>query len=202
MTARHAHPACAEDAALLAECRVTTGRTGGPGGQNRNKVETAVVITHVTTGLVSRASERRSQLENRQMALRRMRLLLAIEVRGVAERAPPRVKPGGDVADFVAALDASAGKKGKPSSAASDLWRARVRTDGGLAVNVRHHDYPALLAEAFDVLADEDWEPKGAADRLGVTASQLVKFIGKEGAAFEKFNALRARAGKKALYAK
>jgi hypothetical protein len=76
-----AHPAATDPARLLAECEQRFTRRSGPGGQNRNKVETAVVLRHRPTGLVAEASERRSQGENRERALFRLRVLMALEVR-------------------------------------------------------------------------------------------------------------------------
>lgn len=75
------HPAALPAAALLGDCSETRTRRGGPGGQHRNKVETAVVLHHRPTGLTAEASERRSQDANRRVALERLRLRLAIEVR-------------------------------------------------------------------------------------------------------------------------
>lgn len=77
------HPAELPPSELLEQCEVTRTRRSGPGGQNRNKVETAIVLSHRTTGITAQASERRSQAENQQMALFRLRVQLAIRTRSV-----------------------------------------------------------------------------------------------------------------------
>ena len=61
------------DAALLAECAEDFFIASGPGGQHRNKTETAVRLTHRPSGIVVTATERRSQLQNRREALERLR---------------------------------------------------------------------------------------------------------------------------------
>jgi len=78
------HPACLPIDELLAQCEVRHERRSGPGGQHRNKVATAVVLTHRPTGVRAEANERRSQSENQAEALQRLRVRLAVELRGPA----------------------------------------------------------------------------------------------------------------------
>ena len=68
------HPAAISPEVLLRQCVESRTRRSGPGGQHRNKVETAVVLRHEPTGVTAEASERRSQAENRIVALARLRL--------------------------------------------------------------------------------------------------------------------------------
>jgi hypothetical protein len=158
------HPAALHLDTLKAQCEEVRTRRSGPGGQNRNKVETAIVLKHTPTGLTAQASERRSQAENRDAALFRLRIHLALQVRTPAA----------------------------PDGMRSELWQSRCR-DGRLSVNPAHDDFPALLAEALNELAAADWDTGPAAMRLNLTSSQLVRFLKLESSALDLLNRERQR---------
>ncbi|XP_037492201.1 uncharacterized protein LOC105631043 isoform X2 [Jatropha curcas] len=69
------------DEELMRQCEMDTFKASGPGGQHRNKRESAVRIKHLPTGVISQAVEDRSQHKNRASALRRLRTHLALKVR-------------------------------------------------------------------------------------------------------------------------
>jgi hypothetical protein len=159
------HPAEFEVERLLSECRETRTRRSGPGGQHRNKVETAVVLEHLPSGLRAEAGERRSQAENRAVAVRRLRLRLAcgLRVRRAVLEPTPR-------------------------------WQQRAR-QGRLQVSAEHADYAALVAEAFDHLVYQQADMRVVAAGLGVTPTQLAGLFRKEPAAWEQLNRLRSQYG-------
>ncbi|MBY0585919.1 peptide chain release factor-like protein [bacterium] len=69
------------DERLLGSCHEDFYRASGPGGQKRNKTESAVRLRHQETGLIVVATESRSRQENRERALRRMREAIAFRLR-------------------------------------------------------------------------------------------------------------------------
>ena len=131
------HPARLSTRELLLECEIKMTRRGGPGGQHRNKVESAVVITHLPSQLIGQAGERRSQHENRAVAIDRLRLNLAMGIRRPIQ------------------TDLSP----------SELWQSRV-TGHRISVSSQHHDFPALLAEALDFMFSGNFEMSAVAKRL------------------------------------
>jgi hypothetical protein len=168
------HPAAVDPRVLAGQCEFRATRRSGPGGQNRNKVETAVILTHRPTGIHAQASERRTQGENRRAALKRLRLELAITIRRPIEGDPAR------------------------AYAVSPLWLRRCRA-GRIDVNPDHDDFPALLAEALDVLYARDLDPKEAAATLRCSPSQLIRLIKQAPRGFELVNERRRANGQHAL---
>lgn len=165
------HPANLNGDELLAQCEMRRQRRSGPGGQHRNKVETAVVLLHRPTGVVAEANERRSAAENKRVALKRLRLRLALSVRR------------GVVADAF-----------QPS----ELWASRCH-NGRISISAEHADFPALLAETLDVLEHHADDHKAAADELTITASQLIGLLKKEPRAFSALNERRRKSGLRRL---
>ena len=164
------HPAGLHDADLLAGCEVRRLRRSGPGGQHRNKVETAVALKHIATGVTAEASERRSQEQNRREAIFRLRVNLALSVRTmVATDSPP-----------------------------GELWKSRCR-GGRIAISATHADFPTLLAEALDVLAASDFDIQAASVHLACSPSQFVKFLKLDPRALALLNDQRAAAGLRRL---
>ena len=171
---RYPHPAAMPDEELMKSCEWGRSRASGPGGQHRNKVETLVWITHTPTGVESHAGERRSAEDNRHVAIFRLRLALATEVRC----ALPKGDAWGD--------------------ARSTLWRSRC-TNKRIVCNPAHADFPSLLAEALDNIHAASHDEHKAAARLCCTVSQLVRFIKDHPPAMVWWNTARAETSRHPL---
>lgn len=150
---------------LLSECHIERTRRGGPGGQHRNKVESAVVVTHRPSGVVGQASERRDQSQNLAVAIQRLRVRLALAVRSLRSVDSIRQQPDPN-------------------------WAKYVRGQS-IRINAENPDFPGLLSELLDVLAATSGDPRSAAELYGLTTSQVVKFLKTEHAALELVNRWR-----------
>ncbi|MCA9033712.1 MAG: peptide chain release factor-like protein [Planctomycetaceae bacterium] len=165
------HPARIPVDELLKDCLIRRTRHGGPGGQHRNKVETAIEVVHHPTGIIGFAAERRSQEANRKEAIDRLRLLLAIRIRCVHSS---DVHP-------------------------SEMWRKRCRQQK-IACNEKHDDFPAMLSEALDAIDAKEYDLPRAAGALGCSSSQLIRFIGRVKDALDWVNAQRQSRGMHRLH--
>lgn len=160
------HPARISEADLLQQCELSFGRASGPGGQHRNKVETAVRILHQPSGIEARATERRAQGANRRTAQFRLRIRLAVHV----ECTPA----SGEIP--------------------SELWTSRCR-GGKIVCSDEHHDAPSLLVEAMTACRLHGFVHQEAARQLKCTGSQFLKFLANFPEAREELEKSRAARG-------
>ena len=147
------------DDALLSQCRVERFRVSGPGGQHRNKTDSAVRLTHDPSGVVGYASERRSQHQNRQVALARLRQNLALEVR----RDVPL-------------------ERYHPPPALQRILPRSVRADvpARERIGPKHREFWNGVAPLLDLLEAAGGSTADAASLIGCSTNQLVKLLASE----------------------
>ena len=156
----------------MAQCEVDRYRSGGPGGQKRNKTSSAIRLRHSPTGLAVVANEDRSQHVNLIRAIRRLREAIALEVRSVID--PEKY-------------------------ARSALLASCVSHDGRLCLGRRDQRYYPAISEILDVLAACGGRVSEVARCLGVPTANLVKLIQSDPKLRQRVNQLRAAAGVKPL---
>ncbi len=140
-----------DDAALLAQCEFDRFRASGPGGQKRNRTDSAVRLRHRPTGVRSEAVESRSQHENRARALRRLRLTLALtarapvdevtddergRLRGLLADPPSRVRPA-DLESLAVLFDVLDGHGWRLSEVGAALETSTAAIGRLLAIDAR-----------------------------------------------------------------
>jgi len=155
-----------DEAGLMAECELDTLRASGPGGQKRNKTESAVRIRHLPSGIIVIANESRSQHDNRDVALRRLRKALALKLREPAQTGVPD--------EIAAAID---DKKKR------------------LKVGQKDARYIPAIAVALDLLAAHGGRVSDAAKQLGLTTGNLSSFLTADDDLFVEANLIRTQNG-------
>ena len=167
------HPATLSVEDLLAQCELRTQRRSGPGGQHRNKTSSGAFLLHRPTGIVAEATERRSQAENRDVALSRLRLKLAVEIRSPS------------------LLD------GTVDSEAQGL-REKFR-GSSLRIGANNSAKPAVLALGLNDLHASGGQPSAVAPHWHTTTSAVVRFVKTHPPAFAMLNTIRSHHGRRPL---
>lgn len=156
-----------EDKALLDQCAVDTYRASGPGGQKRNKTSSAVRLRHAPSSQIAIAEESRSQHENKARALRRLRRIIALELREPLD---------GDWRPPV-------------------VFEQYLRPGGRIEISQKNAHYPVVIAAVLDAVASRGGRVSEAAALLGTTTSQLSGFLVSDGKLLDAANRIRRTAG-------
>lgn len=167
------------DEQLMSQCEMTTFKASGPGGQHRNKRESAVRIKHLPTGIVAQAVEDRSQHRNRASALARLRHLLALRVRNPVDLhsyAPPQ--------ELLQILPAKSTIKGP---------------EHGSQIGPNNPKFVLGMQALLDLLVVFDGSVADAAKRLGLSTGALSRLILSEDSLRMAVNELRASKGMRPL---
>lgn len=149
---------------FVRQCKFEPYKSGGPGGQKRNKTASAAKMTHVASGISAHSSDFRSQAENRKRALHRLRFKLAAECRTPIE---------------VRGYDPPA-------------WLLDSRTAGKLTTNVQNPIYARLAAHVLDVYSAANARVADAAALLNIPSSNLAHFFKAEPAIWTAAAKIRA----------
>jgi hypothetical protein len=159
---------------LIRQCKFEAYKSGGPGGQKRNKTSSAVKWTHVATGVQAHSNDFRSQAENRLRALHRLRFKLAADLRtpiDVRGYEPP-------------------------------TWYSAARINGKLTTNTKNPNYARLAAHVLDVFEATGGRLADAAALLGVPNSNLSHFLQAEHTVLAAASRIRAANNLPSLAAK
>ncbi|CAA7059235.1 unnamed protein product [Microthlaspi erraticum] len=166
------------DEELMKQCRFETFRVSGPGGQHRNKRDSAVRIKHLPTGIVAQAVEDRSQHKNRASALNRLRTLLAIKVRNKVDLAAYSPPP-----ELLQILPP----------------KSTIRTSSGSQIGPNNAKFVPGMQALLDVISASDGSIADSAKVLGLSTGGLSRLILSHDGLRMAVNSMRADKGMKPL---
>jgi hypothetical protein len=157
-----------DEVSLMSQCEFHPYRSGGPGGQKRNKTSSAVRLVHPPSGMEAISADFRSQSANRVRALHRLRMKMALELRQTV------------VLQFY-----------QPPP-----WLARYTPDGKLAVNEKNPDYARVVSLLLDLLEATGGSAPRSAALVGATVGSLLRVFKQDRHALHALNETLRRHGK------
>ncbi|PUZ53609.1 hypothetical protein GQ55_5G064800 [Panicum hallii var. hallii] len=167
------------DEELMEQCEMGTFKASGPGGQHRNKRESAVRLKHRPTGIIAQAVEDRSQHMNRASALSRLRTLIALKVRrpiNLEDYTPP--------VELLQILPLKSTVRGK---------------DVGPQIGPNNSKFSPGMQALLDLLFAVEGSVSDAAKLLGLSTGALSRLILSDDSLRTAANELRALKGLKPL---
>ncbi|CAD6235518.1 unnamed protein product [Miscanthus lutarioriparius] len=167
------------DEELMEQCDMGTFKASGPGGQHRNKRESAVRLKHLPTGIIAQAVEDRSQHKNRASALSRLRTLIALKVRrliNLEDYTPP--------VELLQILPLKSTVRGK---------------DVGPQIGPNNSKFSPGMQALLDLLFAVEGSVSDAAKILGLSTGALSRLILSDDSLRTAANELRASKGLKPL---
>ncbi|XP_039682707.1 peptide chain release factor 1 isoform X2 [Medicago truncatula] len=171
-TANHGGYLDLTDDDLMRQCEMGTFKTSGPGGQHRNKRESAVRLKHLPTGIIAQAGEDRSQHMNRASAIKRLRSLIALKVRKTVDLdaySPPR--------ELLQILPPKSSIRG---------------SDIGSQIGPNNPKFAMGMQALLDLIFAVDGSVSDAAKYLGLSTGALSRLILSDDSLRKEVNDLRA----------
>ncbi|MFP4354852.1 MAG: peptide chain release factor family protein [Phycisphaerae bacterium] len=169
-----------EDQQLLDQCEVDIYKASGPGGQHRNKVSSAVRLRHGPTGLMAHANDSRSQHDNKRLAIKRLRMNIALQLRTRLD--PKAILMPGLVGQCLSTPRKQTGKAGKV-----------------LQIGRKDHRFWAVAAWLLDLLDVCEGQLGKASATLGISTGNLVRIFKSDRHLLHAVQEMRKRFGLKPL---
>ncbi|KAH1105658.1 hypothetical protein J1N35_009426 [Gossypium stocksii] len=168
-----------KDEELMRQCELNTFKASGPGGQHRNKRESAVRLKHLPTGIIAQAVEDRSQHMNRASALARLRTLIALKVRN-----PVSLESYSPPPELLQILPRNSTLR---------------RSDSGPQIGPNNPKFILGMQALLDLIFAVDGSISDAAKLLGMSTGALSRLIQLDDSLRKAVNELRASKGMKPL---
>nr|KJB26903.1 hypothetical protein B456_004G265300 [Gossypium raimondii] len=161
-----------KDEELMRQCELNTFKASGPGGQHRNKRESAVRLKHLPTGIIAQAVEDRSQHMNRASALARLRTLIALKVRN-----PVSLESYSPPPELLQILPRNSTLR---------------RSDSGPQIGPNNPKFILGMQALLDLIFAVDGSISDAAKLLGMSTGALSRLILSDDSLWKAVNELRA----------